>query len=334
MDLFFSFIVPVYNRPTEVRELLESFTQLDTKNISYEILIIEDGSTERSEILVKQFTNQLPIRYYYKPNSGPGASRNYGMKQAAGNYFIILDSDVLLPSFYLQEVRAGLQRNYTDCFGGPDAAHKSFTPLQKAINFTMTSFITTGGIRGNKKSVENYKPRSFNMGISKKAFLKTGGYAPLKVGEDLDLSIRIEKAGFKTSYIAQALVYHKRRTNWRAFYLQVSKFGMGRPILTYLYPQTSTPLAAFPTLFILGFLVSLLFTFLNFYIFILLYLFYFLLIFVSSSYHYKSIKIGIYSVFALIIQFTGYGLGYLKSTYYIHILKKKPRDAFPELFFD
>jgi len=230
MQLEFSFVIPVYNRPEETQELLESFLGLET-DTNFEVVIVEDGSTIASKSIVDTFKNKLDISYYYKENSGPGDSRNYGMQKAKGNYFIILDSDCILPKQYLSEVEKGLKANYVDCFGGPDAAHQSFSNLQKAINFSMTSFITTGGIRGNKNSVDTFQPRSFNMGLSKKAFLESKGFGRIHPGEDPDLSIRLWNLGYKTTLISKAFVYHKRRISWSNFYKQVNKFGMVRPIL-------------------------------------------------------------------------------------------------------
>ncbi|MGY8914630.1 MAG: glycosyltransferase, partial [Flavobacteriales bacterium] len=190
MDLFFSFIVPVFNRPNEIRELLDSLL-LQTYNKPYEIVIVEDGSTISSKEVVTSFESQLPITYLEKANSGPGASRNYGMRHAKGNYYIVLDSDCILPPKYLEKVHSSLKVEFVDCYGGPDAAHLSFSKVQKAINYAMTSVLTTGGIRGAKKSVDKFQPRSFNMGISKKAFDATGGFGNIHPGEDPDLTIRI-----------------------------------------------------------------------------------------------------------------------------------------------
>lgn len=200
MQLYFSFIIPVYNRPNEIDELLESFSKLEYAK-KYEIVIVEDGSSESSEEIVTKYHSQLNISYYFKNNSGPGDSRNYGMQKANGNYFIILDSDCILPKHYLNAVEKSLKNNPVDCFGGPDAAHASFSNLQKAINFSMTSFITTGGIRGHKKSVDKFQPRSFNMGLSKKAFEATQGFGRIHPGEDPDLSIRLWNLGFETAFL-------------------------------------------------------------------------------------------------------------------------------------
>ena len=205
MQLQFSFIIPVFNRPDETQELLDSFMALNG-DLDFEIVIIEDGSTISSKAIIESFKSDLNISYYQKPNSGPGDSRNYGMRKAKGNYFIILDSDCILPKEYLQEVKKSLESEYVDCFGGPDAAHKSFSNLQKAINFSMTSFITTGGIRGKAKSVNSFEPRSFNMGLSKTAFLATNGFGKIHPGEDPDLSIRLTKQGFKTKLFPSAFV--------------------------------------------------------------------------------------------------------------------------------
>lgn len=255
MKLKFSFIIPVYNRPDETQELLQSFSELKSTS-NFEIVIVEDGSTKTSKHVVQQFEQQLNIKYFFKKNTGPGDSRNYGMQNASGNYFIILDSDCVLPPNYLNAVTQSLNASYVDCFGGPDAAQSSFSNLQKAINFAMTSFITTGGIRGGKNSVDKFQPRSFNMGISKKAFLASKGFGQIHPGEDPDLTIRLWQLGFKTKLIPEAFVYHKRRISWQKFYLQVHKFGLVRPILNVWHPSTKKITYWFPTVFSFGLLVS------------------------------------------------------------------------------
>jgi glycosyltransferase involved in cell wall biosynthesis len=218
--------VPVYNRPDEVRELLESIEKqiFDRQKISFEVLIIEDGSTQKAEEIIKNFTQSLDIKYFFKENTGQGFSRNYAFERAKGDYFIILDSDCLLPPNYLQSIYNYLQHTPLDAFGGPDAAHESFTDTQKAISYAMTSLFSTGGIRGNKRSAEKFRPRSFNMGLSRKVWETVGGFAITRMGEDIEFSIRIEKAGFKVGFIPNAFVYHKRRTNFKQFYKQLHFF--------------------------------------------------------------------------------------------------------------
>ncbi|WP_333809729.1 glycosyltransferase [Flavobacterium sp.] len=330
--MYFSFIVPVYNRPDEIDELLESLTKFSS-SIPFEVVIVEDGSTIPCQEIIEKYTNSLTISYYFKPNSGPGDSRNYGMKLAKGDYFIILDSDCIIPSDYLSQVEKSLNEEYVDCFGGPDAALDSFSDIQKAINFTMTSFLTTGGIRGGSEKVDKFQPRSFNMGLSKKAFEASHGFGNIHPGEDPDLSIRLWNLGFKTKLIKNAFVYHKRRISWEKFQIQVNKFGKARPILNSWYPEYAKITFWFPSLFLIGFVFSVLFTIFNFPFFITLYGFYFLLLFVSSFLSNKSLKIALYSLLATIIQFYGYGKGFLLSYYKVSILKQKPAEAFPELFF-
>lgn len=329
----FSFIIPVYNRPDEIKELLASFLKFEGDNKSFEIVIIEDGSAQTSDSVIEEFKNQLNISYYFKPNSGPGDSRNYGMEKAKGNYFIILDSDVLMPSNYLVEVKAFLQKSYFDCFGGPDAAHSSFSNLQKAINFAMTSFITTGGIRGGKKQLDDFQPRSFNMGLSKKAFIASGGFGKIHPGEDPDLSLRLHKLGFKTTLIENAYVYHKRRISWSKFYKQVNKFGKVRPILNQWHPKSKSLVYWFPTVFSLGFIVSLLFMLSNFYLPIYLYSLYFILAFILALISNKSMIIALQAILAIVIQFFGYGFGFLISTINLVVLRRDPKDVYPQLFF-
>ncbi|WP_405265867.1 glycosyltransferase [Cellulophaga sp. Ld12] len=332
MKLDFSFIVPVYNRPNEIKELLESLV-LQTYKTPYEIVIVEDGSTLSSETVIATFEDKLAITYLKKANSGPGDSRNYGMRKARGNYFIVLDSDCILPPQYLMEAEKSLQNEYVDCYGGPDAAHESFSLVQKAINYAMTSFLTTGGIRGGKKAVGKFQPRSFNMGISKKAFKATGGYGNIHPGEDPDLTIRIWNNGFKTKLISEAYVFHKRRIDWNKFYIQVNKFGMVRPILNQWHPETRKITYWFPTVFCVGFLFSLLFALIGFNFPIYFYLFYFCLLFVDSLLKNKNVAIALLSLAAVSIQFVGYGYGFLKSTLLLNFSSKKAEELFPKLFF-
>jgi len=329
--LNYSFIIPVFNRPNEIRELLESFVEMEF-NRDYEIVIIEDGSTQKSDFVIEEFKEKLNITYFFKENSGPGDSRNYGMKQAKGNYFIILDSDVILPPTYLLEVDKFLKNTFIHAFGGPDDAHQSFSNLQKAINFAMTSFITTGGIRGGKKQVGKFQPRSFNMGISKEAFEITKGYGKIHPGEDPDLTFRIWKAGFETSLISDAKVFHKRRISWSSFRKQVYKFGVVRPILSQWHKGTGKITFWFPTLFTLYLLFSIMILPICKLPFVTV-LAYLTLIFITALFRTKSITIAIMSVFTSLIQFTSYGYGFLVSNFKLHILKQEARRAFPNFFF-
>jgi len=329
--LHFSFIIPVYNRPEEIYELLESFSKLQG-NIDYSIYIIEDGSTIPADKVIAHFKNQLKIFYYNKENSGPGASRNYGMCRAEGDYFIILDSDVLLPENYLEAINRSLSHNYVDCFGGPDAAHVSFSKLQKAINFAMTSFITTGGIRGGKDS-DAFQPRSFNMGLSREAFEASGGFGSIHPGEDPDLSLRLADLGFKSKLIQEAYVFHKRRISWSKFYQQVHKFGLVRPILNQWHPKSERLIFWLPTLFSMGFILSILLLMFNVKWLLYIYLIYVGLAFIMALLSSKSFVVGVLSVIAIFIQFFGYGYGFLKSTIAIKLLRENPEERFPKLFF-
>jgi len=333
MNIEFSFIIPVYNRPQEIRELLESLTVLDYDK-HFEVVIVEDGSSVSSKDVVLEYTNRLSIIYLEKENTGPGHSRNYGMKNASGNYFIILDSDCIMPNHYLKAVSMFLEESYVDCFGGPDAAHDSFTKLQKAINYSMTSLFTTGGIRGNKKSVKAYEPRSFNMGISKQVFERTKGYGKIHPGEDPDLSQRIKKDNFKIGFIENAFVYHKRRISWSRFYTQVKKFGLVRPILNSWHPNSSKITFWFPSLFVIYVFTSVVLSIFGYFFFLIPLCVYFSVLFVDSSIKNKNIFIGILTIIAVLIQFFGYGIAFLKSTFFISLLKQDPKKRFPQLFFD
>jgi len=310
-DISFSIIIPVYNRPDEVAELLESLTKQIFKD--FEVIVVEDGSSVLSEKVSRNYMGLLNLKYFYKENTGPGLSRNYGMQKAGGNYFIILDSDVVLPENYMQTVHNELSKDFTDAFGGPDAAAPDFSPIQKAINYAMTSWLTTGGIRGKGQKLDKFYPRSFNMGISKKVFQQTGGFSAMRYGEDIDLSIRMMKAGFRTKLLSKAFVYHKRRNNWRNFFNQVKHSGEARIILSRLYPGTLKFLHFFPAVFTLGLILSLLLTLFSCYFGLILYLVYFFALVSDAIRQYKQPKLGILSAFAAFVMLTGYGWGFLRQ---------------------
>ncbi|WP_445385221.1 glycosyltransferase [Robiginitalea sp. IMCC44478] len=335
--LEFSFVVPVYNRPDEVAELLASLSRQDYTK-PFEVVIVEDGSSQPAESIVRSFEDRLKIKYWYKPNSGPGDSRNYGMQRASGNYFILVDSDCILPPEYLSEVAIGLTADYVDCFGGPDSAHPSFNPLQKAISFCMTSVLTTGGIRGSEKAAEHFQPRSFNMGLSKKAFQKSGGFGSIHPGEDPDLSLRLLKLGFRLKYLPGAVVFHKRRINFRSFYKQVHKFGLTRPILNQWHPGSARITYWFPTIFYLGLFASLLLPLILStpwsWLPLGCYILYLLAVIIAAASATASLHIGLLAGTALLVQFAGYGLGFLKSSLLLTFSKKKPAELFPNLFFN
>lgn len=331
MQLSYSFIIPVYNRPDEIAELLASFSALQT-SLAYEIVIIEDGSTISCKTEIEKHPH-LNITYLSKPNSGPGSSRNYGMERAKGNYFIILDSDCILPPEYVEMMHKKLQENYVDCFGGPDAAHPDFSNLQKAISYSMTSFLTTGGIRGGGEDTGKFQPRSFNMGLSRKAFEASGGFSDIHPGEDPDLVLRLWSMGFKTALISEAYVYHKRRISWKKFYTQVHKFGLVRPILNTWHPASAKITYWFPTLFVLGFLFSLILAVFGGPLFLFLVETYLVVIAVHSTIKNQSLIIGFMSVIATLVQFYGYGTGFLSATISVKWLGQLPRKRYPHLFF-
>ncbi len=330
--MLFSIIIPVYNRPEEVDELLESLSQSNF-NEHFEVVIIEDGSTLKCEDVVRKYNQNLTISYYYKDNSGPGNSRNYGMEKSKGDYFIIFDSDCIIPNNYLTEVANALKENYVDCFGGPDKALDSFSDIQKAINFAMTSFLTTGGIRGGSEKINKFQPRSFNMGLSRKAFEVSKGFGNIHPGEDPDLSIRLWEFGFETRLFSKAFVYHKRRIDWEKFSVQVNKFGKARPILNSWYPKYNKLTFFFPSAFIIGFVIAFGLLIYNRDLLLQFYFGYFFIVFLVSSFQNKSIKVGFLTIKAVWKQFYGYGIGFIESYSKVIVLKQKPEKAFPELFF-
>lgn len=326
-----SIIIPVYNRPQELQELLQSIAN-QQGDIIFEVIVVEDGSINLSDKIVEKFIEKFDIHYFFKENSGPGESRNLGMQKATGDYLIIVDSDCVLPPKYLSEVLTTLQTNYTDAYGGADTAHPSFSKKQKAISYSMTSFFTTGGIRGSEKGRNKFQLRSFNMGLSREAFLKTKGFSKQHFGEDIDLTFKLWNHGFKTQFIPQAFVYHKRRATWRQFLKQTFNFGSARPILTEMQPHSSKITFWFPALFILGFLFSVIVLFFDFKFFIAIYGIYFLVIFFDSLFKNKNILTAVLSVFATLVQFSGYGLGFLRSVIRLKILQKTKEETFPAMF--
>lgn len=314
--LLFSIIIPVYNRPDEMAELLESLTKQTDKG--FEVLVLEDGSSLPCDKVCKRYEDRLDLHYYFMPGTGRSERRNYGMSHAKGDWFILFDSDVIVPPQYIATVRAELEKTPLDCYGGPDAADDSFNEVQKAINYTMTSIMTTGGIRGAMKNKKKFSPRSFNMGISKKCFEKVGGYRNI-ISEDIDLSLRIQQAGCRTMLIPEAYVYHKRRVDWKKFFRQVNTFGKGRVLLGELHPGSMKIVHLMPALFVVGHLALALALALALILgagwWSLLVLvpivLYVIGIFCESLVKNKSVKIALMSIAAAYIQLFGYGLGFL-----------------------
>lgn len=307
---FYSVVVPVYNRPQEVEELLQSLT-LQTFT-AFEVIIVEDGSTNTCADIVGKYKSLLDISYYFKENSGQGFTRNYGFERAKGDYILVFDSDCIIPSHYFQSVDDFLKEHTVDAFGGPDRAHPDFNSLQKAISYSMTSPLTTGGIRGNKKHVGKFHPRSFNMGISKKVFEQTKGYKITRMGEDIEFSIRILKAGFKTALIPDAFVYHKRRTSLSQLYKQLHFFGRARINVNRFWPGEIKLVHLLPLFFVLGLVVWLAFYWLCLPIFKLgavLLITYFISILVHSTIKNKNLRVGLISVISSFMQLFGYGVG-------------------------
>lgn len=315
--MFFSIIIPLYNRPREISELLHTLTcQTYTR---FEVLVIEDGSKNDAGAVAESYADRLDIHYFYKENEGQGFSRNYGFKHAKGDYFIMFDSDCLIPDNYLETVKSYLDEHNLDAYGGPDAAHHSFTPVQKAISYAMTSPFTTGGIRGNKKRLGGqFHPRGFNMGISRKVWEKTGGFILTRLGEDIEYSIRIQKAGFKTGLIPDAVVYHKRRTHFKQFYKQLHFFGRARINIYTFFPSELKPVHFFPAAFTLFLFSVILFNLLSLKIAFIGNIFlgiYILLIFFHSLTVNKSAKVAFLSIIAALVQLTAYGLGFMQDFY-------------------
>ncbi|MDR6943948.1 glycosyltransferase [Mucilaginibacter pocheonensis] len=312
--MFFSIIIPLYNRPQEIKELLETLT-LQTYT-QFEVLVIEDGSVDDAEAIVNTFAGKLDIRYFKKSNEGQGFTRNFGFERAKGDYFIVFDSDCLIPANYLEIVNNSLAVNYLDAYGGPDGAHASFTPTQKAISYSMTSPFTTGGIRGNKKSIGVFHPRSFNMGISRQVWEKAGGFIITRLGEDIEYSIRIHSLGFKIGLIPDAIVYHKRRTNFWQFYKQLHFFGRARINIYKFFPNELKPVHFFPAIFTIGVILTIVFNIFGWQIAWLgnsVIAAVILLIFFHAWWKNQSVKIAFLSIIAAFTQLIAYGLGFMQD---------------------
>jgi glycosyltransferase involved in cell wall biosynthesis len=310
----YSVIVPVYNRPQEADELLDSLTKQTRKD--FEVVIVEDGSSICCDQIIDRYRDRLTIQYFFKPNSGPGPSRNFGYAHARGQYLVVFDSDCILPPEYFEAVDKSLAEHGWDAWGGPDRAHEKFTILQRAMGYTMSSFFTTGGIRGGKTRVGSFQPRSFNMGISTEVFEKTKGFHFDRYAEDIEFSIRMKKAGFKVGLIPEAYVYHKRRTTFGQFYSQVFNFGKGRALVGKVHPEEVKLTHWFPTLFVVGTLTMLLLPLVSTPLAISafsLWCFYFLMIFIDSLRLNKNLAVAFYSVPSAWLQLWGYGLGFLKE---------------------
>lgn len=347
----YSIIVPVFNRPDEVDELLSSL--LNQTFTDFEVLIVEDGSQKPCDEVYNKYVDRLDLHYFMKPNSGPGQSRNYGAERAKGEYLLILDSDVVLPKGYLNAIEEELKREPADAFGGPDAAHESFTDTQKAISYSMTSFFTTGGIRGGKKKLDKFYPRSFNMGIRRDVYMELEGFSKMRFGEDIDFSIRIFKAGKRCRLFPEAWVWHKRRTDFRKFYRQVYNSGIARINLYKKYPESLKLVHLLPMVFTVGVIfLALLLCIGLFFSFapslssaskaigiflcicaIIPVLLYSLLILLDSTLQNKSIKIGFLSIRAAFVQLMGYGFGFLEAWWKRCVKGKDEFAAFEKNFY-
>lgn len=351
MEKRFSVIIPVYNRPDEVDELLDSLVKQTYRN--FEVIIVEDGSSVTCEPVVDKYKSLLDVHYYYKSNSGPGQTRNYGAERSSGTYLLILDSDCVLPPAYLSAIEEELQRDEADAFGGPDRAHDSFSTIQKAINYAMTSFFTTGGIRGGKKKMDKFYPRSFNMGIRADVYKTLGGFSKMRFGEDIDFSIRIFKAGYRCRLFPEAWVWHKRRTDFRKFFKQVHNSGIARINLYKKYPDSLKLVHLLPAVFTVGVALCLLYLLIGilFLIFqnqkdnfmtwgtllvavgVLPLLLFSLLIDIDATLKNKNCKIGVFSVLASFIQLIGYGSGFLRAWWQRCVCGKDLFSAFEKTFY-
>jgi len=330
LEIRFSVVIPVYNRPDEVSELLQSIEDQNVK--PFEVIVVEDGSTQKCDDVVNQFKKSLNIHYWFKENEGPGLTRNFGVEKSSGNWIIFFDSDCTLPRDYFNSVQEAISQFNFDGFGGPDKEHESFTNIQKAISYSMTAFITTGGIRGSKKSMEKFKPRSFNMGIKKEKFLEVNGFRDLRFGEDLDLSFRLEDMQNSLVLISEAYVYHKRRTSFLQFYKQVHNSGIARVVLDKLHPGTLKPLHVLPSVFVIFHFVIIFFAAFEPKLLILLLLIS-TLVLLDSFHQKKKFMVSFLALIATYVQTFAYGLGLLRALIRDRVMRRPIRFAFGKKFY-
>lgn len=331
--MLFSIVIPLFNRPDEIKELLQSLLKQSYKD--FEVIIVEDGSSRAAKEIIGRFDEQLTIKYYYKENEGQGFARNYGFERSSGDYFIVFDSDILVPEDYLLIVKEILEREHLDAFGGPDAAHDSFSPIQKAISYSMTSPFTTGGIRGGKNHMGSFHPRSFNMGISRKVWESTGGFKLSRRSEDIEFSIRMINNGFRVGLIADAFVYHKRRTSIPQFFKQIYNFGKGRIDISQIYPSELKLVHALPAIFTIGVITLMVLNMLDLLVFSDILALHYLvwlgdvvllcfvtLLLLHSIITTKSLRVGLLSVVTSFTQLFAYGFGFMRN-YIDRVLLKK-----------
>ncbi|MBO4730008.1 MAG: glycosyltransferase [Bacteroidaceae bacterium] len=328
----YSVIIPVYNRPDELQELLESIVAQGRSTEEVEVVCVEDGSSVRCENITTLFSDKLNIRYFYKENSGPGQTRNFGAERASGDFLIILDSDVVLPPGYFDAIDCELEREDCDAFGGPDRANKDFTVMQRAINYAMTSFFTTGGIRGGNRKMDKFYPRSFNMGIRREVYKALGGFSKMRFGEDIDLSIRIFKGGYRCRLFPEAWVWHKRRTDLKKFFKQVHNSGIARINLYKRYPESLKLVHTLPAVFTVGCAMLVIISFFWPWALILLFLFA-LIIFLDATVKEDDPEVGLMAVPAAFVQLMGYGSGFLRAAWQRLVLGQDEFSAFKKNFY-
>ncbi len=334
----YSVIIPVYNRPDEARELLESLCAQTCRD--FEVVIVEDGSAIPCKEVAEAYADRLDIHYYVKENGGPGRARNYGVERARGEYVLILDSDAVLPEGYIAAVEDELEREPADAFGGPDRAHPDFTPMQKAINYAMTSFFTTGGIRGGKKKLDKFYPRSFNMGVRREVYQALGGFSDMRFGEDIDFSTRIFKGGYRCRLFPEAWVWHKRRTDLKKFFKQVHNSGIARIHLSKRHPGTLKLVHLLPAVFTLGCALLLVLAAVaaalgcpHWWVMLLPLVLFALIIMADATRQERSVGVGLRAIAAAYVQLTGYGTGFLRSWWQRCVRGKGEFEAFKKNFY-
>lgn len=328
----FALISPTFKRPDEVTEFLDSLRKLDYPKDKFEIILGDGTPGDELRPLIYPYQKDLPLKIYYEEFLPVSNARNRAAELSTAQFFIFLDSDCIIPEGYLKAVEFFLDAHpQINLFGGPDAASEDFTDLQKAISFSMTSFLTTGGIRGGSSSVTTYHPRGFNMGISAELFNKVGGYDENFVcGEDVELSMRLIKAGAKSAFIEEAHVFHKRRTSIKQFRRQVFRFGAARPLLAKAHPGNLKITHLFPLAFTVYRHVSAILFLLVFYFNLsvlslpfAMYVLYMVAVFFSALKK-EGLSVALLAVQTTNTMNAGYGIGFLRNYLEVY-LKGNPK---------
>ncbi len=318
-DIFISVITPSYNRASELEHLMRSISAQSIDHNLFELIISDDGSTDDTEALINSWQEKasFSIKYISQENKGPGAARNHGLEKSIGELILFIDSDCEAHPKWIETIVDEYHKSEFDACGGPDGGKKDFTLLQKAIDYSMTSFFTTGGMRGHsEKMISKFYPRTHNMGVKRDKYEAVGGFGNLRHGQDIEFSHRIRTSGGKIRFIKNALVYHRRRTSLRQFIKQVFNWGVARINLGKIDTAMLEPVHFLPSLSILLSLFIILIIYqLDWGISEIFLLFFspLSIICLLGALNKKDLRVFPILLLVIPIQIFGYGLGFLQA---------------------